>query len=102
VTENTKMLVNASKMLVRFFRFVQTNNYNFCNNIILLLKLVIKLNKYLFNYFSITSEIFSCFKTPSEIRNWTFLKCPKTGFPFGFPGKKLNISLVTEMVSNQK
>jgi hypothetical protein len=25
-------------------------------------------------------------------------KCPKTGFPFGFPGKKRKISLVTEMV----
>jgi hypothetical protein len=26
-------------------------------------------------------------------------KCPKTGFPFGFPEKKRNISLVTEKVS---
>jgi len=26
-------------------------------------------------------------------------KCPKTGFPFGFPRKKRKISLVTEMVS---
>ena len=92
------MLVNASKMLVLFFRFVQINNYKFFNNIILLLKLIIKLNKYLFNNFSVTSEIFSCFKTPSKIQNWTFLKCPKTGFPFGFPGKKFKNSLVTEMV----
>ena len=82
-------------MLVPFFRFVQINNYKFFNNIILLLKLIIKLNKYLFYYFLVTSEIFSCFKTPSKNRNWTFLKCPKTGFPFGFPEKKLNISLVT-------
>jgi hypothetical protein len=29
-------------------------------------------------------------------------KCPKTTFPFGFPGKKLNISLVTEMITKQK
>jgi hypothetical protein len=26
-------------------------------------------------------------------------KCPKTTFPFGFPGKKRKNSLVTEMVS---
>ena len=38
-------------------------------------------------------------KTHSKNPKLDIYKCPKTGFPFGFPGKKLKISLVTEMMS---